>query len=487
MRLAAIVLAGLCLAATPRDLDVGLDRGRPFDFIKTPNDSPTGGGGRPEVGTTGGSSKPAPGNKPGETVTDANEKEKKKQPPPAPPSNLPGVTVPSTADWAQHVNWKPKDDIVDWKDPNPNPTGGGAPTPTGPAPQPKPEPKGADPWNVQGYPPHVPNDLYMYGATHFLQVLLHRPQVSVDELTQFMIDMDYPAYYAATAVKGDGALKPMAEQILQAIGPMVKTPPAKPEGELRQKIYMDLMAKYPYEPDFAKFILSQPTGDTLPVLLHILENEKHPFVLRNAVFVLRCFNNLEVVDPLYKQLSTTKDAVIRTRALIALMRWGHAGALKWAATKLKGADSFKSLAVWAIGRIALVTPVDADTAEKVMAAAKTLDEDGEFLLSAAPALGQIGRGADAEMKKKLTSLLRNLQRAIVGIKNPHSQGGTQGLEANNDPAGIRAKIINERIMIALALIGDADALKWFEEERKNVHITNSVLADESRDLIKEKK
>lgn len=476
--------ASFALAAgAALDLDVALDPGRPYDFIKTPSDTPTGGGRSDTESALARRPEKLPAGKPGETVTD-DETEKRKQPPPAPPSGLPGVSAPSTIDWAQHLPWKPKDEIVEWKDPM---TPSRPQMPTGPA-APAAPPPGKDVWDASAYPPRVSNELYVYCVTRFLQVLLHRPQVSESELTQLLIDMDYPAYYAATAVKGDGSLRGMAEPILQAVGPLVKTPPNKPDTELKQRVYMDLMAKYPYEPGFGSFILSQPTGETLPVLLQILERERHPFVVRNAVFILRCFNNRQVVEPLFKQLTLTRDGVIRVRALIALARWGHLGTAKWCAARLRGPDSFRTLAVWAIGRIALVSPLDADTVEKVFAAAREFDASGEFLLSAVPALGQIGRYADAATKKKIENLFAAIRAALPSIKNPPSQGGTgPGMVPNPDPPGVRGKIVEERIRISLALMGHPAEIKWAQEARSSgIHISNTVFLEESLRLIGQK-
>lgn len=461
-----------------RDLDVELDPGRPFDYIKSPRETPTGGG-RADTESDSGQA-PPPGHKPGETVAEEGEKKKKKDPPPPPPSGLPGPKAPSTIDWAQHLPWKPKDDLVEWKDPM-----GGQPPPTATGEKRGEPPKGADVWDLKNYPPKVSNELYVYCITRFLQVMLHKAQVSEFELTQMLIDLDYPAYYAASAVKTDSTLRNMGTAISLAVGPMVKNPPSKPEGELRQRVYMDLLLHYPYEPGFGEFILSRPSGETMPILLEILAKEKHPFLLRNAVFILRCFNNIEVVEPLYKLLTTTADPVLRNRALIALTRWGHPGAAKWCGQRLKGADTFRTLAIWAIGRIAVVSPVDQETIDRVVAASREVDVYGEFLLSAVPALGQIGRGKDDAVKKKIESALKDFRRLVPAIKNPSCQTATgAGMVPNPDPEGVRGKIIEERLRMAQALLGDAAEIKWVEGARGSVHITNRVLLDETLELLK---
>ena len=175
---------------------------------------------------------------------------------------------------------------------------------------------------------------------------------------------------------------------------------------------------------------------------------------------------------------------MRNRALIALARWGPPSVAEWCSKRLKGGDSFKTLAVWAIGRIALVSPVGEKTIGRVISATKAIDKYGEFLLSAVPALGQIGRYETKKQKERIENFLLNLLRVLPAIKNPPSQGGTgAGFVANNDPPGIRGKIIKERIQIALALMNRKGELKWLKENSGKVHITNTVLAAESLELI----
>ena len=108
-----ISTAILCLAAgTPRDLDVDLPTGTPFDAIKIPKDTPTGGNPN-DTATDEGQSRPQPDEGRGHTVAE----DPKKVPPPKPPTGLPGVKAPSTIDYQSHLGWKPEDNLVDWKDP----------------------------------------------------------------------------------------------------------------------------------------------------------------------------------------------------------------------------------------------------------------------------------------------------------------------------------------------------------------------------------
>jgi hypothetical protein len=457
--LCAVVAA---LLAAPVDLDCDLPTGTPFDSIKTPRETPT--GGRP--GDTASSTpkpKPDPG-KAGGTVAE----EPGKKPPPKPPTGLPGVKAPSTIDYQNHLGWKPKDEIVDWKDPLRPPTATGS--------TPEPEKNLPEKWDVSGYPPKVPNDLYEYCITRYLMVMLHPAQVSERELTQFLIELDYPAFYAATACRGEARVKRMAETVIACVGPMVKQPPAKPAGEVAQKVYMDLLQKYPYEDGFAKWILSQPSEQTLPVLLDIVKNHKHPLLVRNAIFVLRCFNTPELVGPVRDLLTRTKDPVTRNRALVVLVRWQDGETVDWLKQQIVGSDlTFRNMAVWALGRIGAPGAIEA-----VIDAAKK--GDAEFLWTAIFSLGWLAQSAPEDKRKKIEDALTLLQKAVASVKDPPAWDGT-GIMATRtpEPSNILSKILVERCRIALACCGRDAERAWMKKlgtqsgakgNEGSVHISN---------------
>ncbi len=455
-RLVGLVGAGCLLSAwTFFDLDVAIPTGTPFESIKIPTDSPT-------ATTETGDKKPAREYKPGETVAE----DPKKVPPPKPPSGLPGISRPSTIDYQQHLKWTPKDEIVDYKDPKApaTPTGGrdGA--------------VAVDVWNVDAYPPKVPNDLYEYAATRFLMVMLHPQMVSEREQTQFLLDLDYAAYYAATACKHESRLTRMTDYVMQAVGPMAKQPPAKPASVIEQRVTMDLLSSYPYEASFGAWIMSQPSEQTLPVLLNIIKTQKHPFLVRNAVFILRCYNTPEVLPPLRALLTSTQDKVIRNRALAALARWRDPEIVPWLCGALKGPDvSFRSYAVWALGRIG-----GAQAADAVSAAAGANANDGDFLWAAIPAMAWIGETSAQDKRDKLIRTLQTLDKIIPTLKGPTPWDGTGGMATKEpDPDKVFNKILDQRARFARAMCGRAAEIELVKR------MTESDVIVSNRDFYRE--
>lgn len=464
--LALVFLTGF----TTFDLDVEIPDGSPLDTVKIPEDSvPTrGGGNRGETATEGRSSQDTPSgtstdSEPGSTVvTDAPDPND--HPPITPPQDLTGIKAPSTIDYQNHLRWYPKGKMVDWKDPmTPSlPPGFRRGTQTGgrahPNPNPRPKPKKKKIWDLSNYPPKVPNPLYEYAVTRFLMVMLHKAQVSENELTAFLIEMGYPGYYGASACQNTTQIREMAKTVLKEVGPMVKTPPRKPRDELAQKIYMDLLKCYPYDPGFGLWTLAQMPKDTLPVLLHIVKKERHPFLLRNAVFLLRCFNNQEVVFPLRKLLTTTKDKVLQIRCLLALSRWKDEPTAEWCAKQLHKRGYFRNLCVWVLGKMEIPKH-----ARAILVQASRSEKDGEYLLSAVPAIGRLGRFARGDVRKKIEAFLQGVIKNITKIKSPRPYlAGRMMTPRYPDPPNVRRRIIKEQAQIALARMGHDGMKQWMD-------------------------
>src|SRR5262245_44400904 len=92
--LGVLFTAGMAGAFGPADLDVDVPSGNPFDTLKMPTSTPTGGT-RASVESKGGTVKPvtpvsAPGSGSGGAGMTVAEDPKKK-PPPKPPMGLPGI------------------------------------------------------------------------------------------------------------------------------------------------------------------------------------------------------------------------------------------------------------------------------------------------------------------------------------------------------------------------------------------------------------
>jgi HEAT repeat protein len=472
--LGILLTAGLAAAFTPFDLDVDVPSGNPFDSIKMPKDTPTGGtrGGvetragpnKPPVPVPAPAPAPASGGAAGATVAE----DPKKAPPPKPPLGLPGITSIATVDWPNHLKWNPSDKNVlrEFEDRPDVATGTDAGQPVK--------------WEFKEFPPSVPNNMYVYCLARYLMVMLHRPMVSERELTEFLIEMGYPARYAGTACVGEKELEAMAKAVIDAEGPMVENPPAKPPGEVAQRVYLDLLTRYPYDSGFAGYILSQPSEVTLPILLKIVTTQKHPFLVRNAVFVLRCFNNPEVVPVLRTLLTKTQDKVIRNRALAALARWQDEEVVPWLVKQLAGPDvSFKSMVLWALGRIGSPLAID-----PVIAFTKASLSDRETLWAAIPALGWLGESALGDKKKKVEDFLVSIKPAVNAVAEPPGYDGRYTAVKTPDPPNASKTLLDQRLVMALALCGRpqevdvvkkwtlADVLKpnqdYFQETQKKL-------------------
>ena len=188
---------------------------------------------------------------------------------------------------------------------------------------------------------------------------------------------------------------------------------------------------------------------TLPILLTIIKTQKHPFLVRNAVFILRCFDNREVVPVLRTLLMKTPDKVIRNRALAALVRWQDDEIVDWLLKQLGGPDaSFKSYVLWALGRIGAPVAID-----KVIAFVKTNVGDRETLWSAIPALGWLGEAAPDDKKQKVADFLLSIRGLAGSIAEPAGYDGRYSALKNPDPAKASSAILDQRIVMALARCG----------------------------------
>ncbi len=449
------------LLTAARDLDVDIPPGSPFDSAKMPVETPRRPPEKPADTTTPGTApKPATG---GGTVAEEpatatpSTSETKKRPPSRFPGQLPGIAAPSTVDWPTHVQW-----TRDGKRTGAIPTsgaGGGAPVTTGPlkkgskegGPAPAaPAPAEPPAWNMKGYPSAVPDAVYQYAITRCLMVLLHPGQVSEAEIIQFLIEMGEPGYDAAVASRAD--TKSLSDAVTKAVE---APPPAprRPETEIACKIVMDLLSRTPYEPGFAAWTLSRPVEETLPTLLALIKENKHATVVRNGVFLLRCYDDPEVLPVLRDCLVKSDDKVVRNRALVALVRWKDDAVVEWLCRQLNGPEiSFRGFAAWALGRIGAAAAI-----EPLAAAVKKHSSDGDFLGSAIPALGRLADDATDAVRTRLIKILDGISPpAAIGssVQNPKLAPTTP------DPANIRTKILAERVKIAEARAGLAAREQW---------------------------
>lgn len=433
MAAAAMVLA---LRPAPLDLDVDVPLGNPLDSIKLPLGTPTDAG-KPKGTATAKLKERSAGNGAARATV---AEDPRKVPPPPTPLNLPGIKQPSTPDYENHLKWRPKNILLEYDPGRPDIATGikGGEEPVE--------------WKFDEYPPAVPNDLYVYGIARFLMVMLHSGTVSENEMTQFLVELGYPGHYAATATVGEARLAKMAKYVMDAVGGVTKVPPRKPRTALEQKIYMDLIGRYPYEPDFGAFIMTLPSEKSMPILLNIIEKKRHPQLVRNAVFLLRVYNVPDVVPPVRSLLMKTRDKVIRNRCLAVLVRWQDRKITKWLVKQLFGPDeSFRSAVLWALGRIG-----DPSAIDPVIKFVKMNKTNREVLWAAIPALCRMGEMAFGKEQDRVENFLDSLKALVASIQDPPAWDESKGGKViKPDPPKPTEKVLSQRILLSLARLGRA--------------------------------
>ena len=396
-----LLLAAACLA--PRDLDVETLTGSPFDALKLP---------RPRA-----------------------EKEPPRYPSqrsPLPlPNELSGILAPASVDAESHLEWK-------------HGTLRKAGSVTDPAPI---------EWDMTRYPPTVSETLYTYVASRYMMVLLHPAQVSESELCETMIEMGDGCTEAAAACRAD--LPKLAELVMAAVGKPPKDAPKKPDDETFRAVVAELATMSPYEPGFGRWMLSMRSDPLLSILEKIIEADENAVVTRNAVFLLRCFDDPKVL-PLLRSQAKSKDKVIRNRAVAALAARADEESIPWLAEQLAGEDKpFRCMAAWALGRVASPKGLG-----PLLEAART--GDPEFWWSAIPALARLADGLSIEERAKLLESLVALEKRVSAIAN--AKAVTEKFAASApDAANLRRTILAERLRIAEARAGAQDQVQWMRK------------------------
>lgn len=384
MRFSILLLASL-LARTAADLDVGVPSGSPLDHVRRAVKTPAGGDDTPtrDVRGTG-------------TVSEDRN------------GGFAPLDGPFSVDFGGHLRWSPSL-------PNGTPTPGGA-----------------------ALPP-VSNDLYLYTSACFLMVLLHPSQVSERELVSFLIEIGEPALMAASAAKNESALQRMAREVTAAVA-QVPLRSSAGSDEFERKVIRELTSSHPYEPGFAKDLLTLPDGVAVPVLLKLSGSGSPSFLQRNAVFALRAFDSPEIL-PRMRALLKSGDRVVRNRALAVLIRDRDREAVPELAKLLETEDlPFRSYVAHALGRIG-----DPAASVPLLRALRKSKGDPEFLWTALPALARLGVGGPA-VEKDLHSFERGI--AALGEAIPRVRPDRP------DPPGLKRKILLERVAIARHVLSD---------------------------------
>lgn len=316
------------------------------------------------------------------------------------------LSSPLTLDFEAHLNWKPAE----------GPKG----TPTGAA--------------LQGYPPPYPNELYIHCISFYLMLMLHEDQVSPREILCYLTEIGEPAAHAGTAVRSEQALRQYAEYVISAAGGVPAFPPRPSKLKFENDLLRELAVDFVYEDQFGTEFLKLPGRTALPALLPMAQSKAHAFVARNATYALRLYDETEVV-PVLRTLVKSSDKVIRNRALAALIRWQDPDTVPWLIDQLDSTDvPFRAYALHALGLMGDRRAVDA-----ILKHAKIYSSDWEFLWGALAALARL-----RDSKEEVTKYLARVQGILGAMRLPDA----------------RRKILEERVRIASAYLGDKTDQRW---------------------------
>jgi HEAT repeat protein len=405
----------LLWSAAPRDLDVGVAPGTPLEWTKELR-VPTPTGHRGSVPTGGGSdildgSTTALGVDFGST------------------SPL-GVGRITTRDLPGHLPWTvPKATEEDDRVPTP----GGAVT-----------------WE---YPPAVTATQWWWVLAPLLRGGLHAQLVSEAEIGVLLVEIGEPARGAADAASGYGFCADAVAMVKREVTPVPSRRPEPPvmETPLQQMFAnlaaMELTSDYPYgmNPYFAQRTLS--LGErAFPAVLACAKSE-HSFLRRNAISVLAHYGRPEGAALLREIAAGSKDAVARTRAILALARRRDREIVPLLVKMLDDTDRFKrALAAHALGLAG-----QGSGGEALLKKAAANVNDGELLFSILPSLARIRMG-DGKFTAELRKLAATVARGTydVGI----GQAGDQP-----DPKHTRRDILLEFLDLAIAAQGDEPSIK----------------------------
>lgn len=413
------------------DLDVSIPEGSPLDFFSRPNirrpdplpipthKTPPN---RQDV-ATGTNASESDDDSAGGTEVDApgrTQPKKKKKGIPKRAADFSRIKIPLTTDFKNHLGWNSNVDMRGFKPKNPWKD----------AEQPKPQ-----------YPPPVTDKLNLHCVAFYLMGLLHPAQVSPREVTCYLVEVGRPAEIAAGTTANEPGIRGVTGAVRQAVGGIPEKEPTGPfDSKLEETLVRELSHRFAYDDRFGAWFLKRPPRKIFPILIHLAEESDHILVRRNATFALRAFNFEECVSPL-RRLLLDADPVIRNRALTALLRWRDPSIVPWLIEQIGGDDvAFQSYAVYALGKIG-----DSRAIQPLFRALQARKADWEFVWAAVPALGFL-EPQQQDIRDLLFSIFKDLD--ILDDPKPHPQMDRV------DAAGTRRRILQQRILLALSLMGE---------------------------------
>ncbi len=305
--------------------------------------------------------------------------------------------------------------------------------------------------------PPIGRAAYWAALAPLLRMQLHPSQVSTAETLAHLLEIGEAAIPAIEAAMSEKALAGDCKWLLDQIGdaspiaPKVllgPTPEARlgstPEAAMLQRFVVDeLTAGHPFDPtsEFGRRLLW--FGDAFASAVASYTNHPHPFLRRNAVFLLGRLEGTTATNALLETATGSRDPVARIRAISAISRRKRSVDAQRLADALPraGSDAEWVALVHALGSLG-----DARTA---VAIRKSLGGrlDSDLLLAALSALAQIPVSDADEAQWKW------LQGVSVNLRGDPSRFRVEraGVKADiPDTSDLRARMLRQLCLLALA-------------------------------------
>lgn len=311
---------------------------------------------------------------------------------------------------------------------------------------------GAQPDPIEtGYKPNVSRAYRSKVLGHFVRMYVYPDAEPIPEIVNHMIEVGQASYFAVSAIvhtpdswnngtaHGELITRKTAKAILDSLGPVAPPLPEAEKGAteyetfLNRAILNELGNGYPhdFDPSFGSRIMDLG-DDIFPKLVQAAVGHPHQLVRRNAVYMLRFYDQPEATEALRKILAGD-DKVARARALVALLKRGD--------------------------KVIVPRLIEAVRDEK----------DYFFRHFAAFALGGLGHGndevekallewADEALKTKddtvITEVFQTVAQALARM-GVSSKGALKFYKVVQDRWGVRTHAIHQAALLGLATSGQS--------------------------------
>lgn len=342
------------------------------------------------------------------------------------------------------------------------------------------------------YPPIITEDTLLLAFTAIFRKLFHPNTLIESELIEYLSEIGLPSLIAndySRTLGGKSRLSKVRSQVLARVtafpskGPRYLKSANDEESMLLHLVAEELAKSYShtiYRP-LGRFTLSLLPERIIPVIAAYLHPDVHPLLQQNAVSVLASYRGQDLQDPLFFALQHCSDDVARDRAIKALARQGSQKIMpilkSWSTSKdmskrclsLTLLRELRHQDGWLIG---------AQTLQHMINRVRiNLDSVDEFHL----AILVLGSSPGDKDESKLLLEKAKIKIAKLADRLDETAGKTPDIP---DPKGLRLKILNQLIDLALVRKGDGPARVRVEKILKipassRRHIRNRISDSET--------